>query len=1366
MTKSATLALAVLLTAFHLSLHAAEPLAAWDCAAPADLAPGENFELAARSFQGSGKVEGLRPMRFLAPAGDPRRGNDCKVFWAPGEGGAPAVSLAAEMAASIYGPAMRSAILECGEKLSAPLALNELTVCIKFKLTGKMAYGGGNPQFELDGTLVELAPSVTIGVLGAGPTGRGERKLFISYKPASGQPVRLVAEKSSALRIGEWQTIVVSWKGAGQGADDKGEIKLWINSRPVALSAPEGWKPPAAVVVDGPIRIGGDRSWANVPVELGGFAVFDAALGWDDAAQSFDSKSFQRIRRANKADAWTIEGPGSELIDNDGKGISVKLSGEAVGKNTRLLLKEPVSVAGAEALQFWYCMPMLPGGDWGNGIKSIFADAKGKEFLVGTTHLVSTHIAPGCSRKTGLWMLAMPKPPLEKGGDRFMGLEINYEIYSHGGTYQSPSLFCLRDFAVDRIDYSLARLYYVAGNYRDNFSLTGFNGCGSRALTDVSGGTRDPFISLDNAVDQAKNGRPKSLDVLLEAYDESDRLVWTERLTDLPAANVFDFCRKIEVPIRAPGTYRIKAKSFDAATKDYFTTDWSKIIIVRGPDDVGSLKEVKRIGMLDVNPGKPFGRLEKNDPMKIDFQIAAVGDPARPSWPVELKYAVIPYVDWVPRRDPVMQVPLPTTVSIDGPGVTTVPYEPKSDVEMVVAELWSGGVRLDREERLIGVRNEIDAAPKLTADIPDLKKATEADGIWKNSQFHALMTNYGPKSLEFFEKHIEDAKQVTPWIGMSPSLERMEPIPGVYDWDYLGKFFDAAAARGCRVVLYMAQKWPSEWAAVDFFEGASGKIHQSGIVWGFMAGGYNYATGQHGPAVIKKFNQQLARRFLNHPGFGAYYFENEHLVSDGSTSLPASRDPGNRQRFAEFLRERYGDIAALNHRYGTRYASFAEVQIPAPDPVRFPRKIMRSDLIEYMMWAAERFTLESQFDAVRAEDPVRPIIIYNIGMSHPPSAAFYRRIASAGGIMANGGVHSTFDHDTFREAHNAMPGLLERMEPHDMWHYEPHPFGFDEMIYGMLSMGGRGINFHFFLNSNENLSFEKFIGDASTGYKKMLDKWPVLKELRSSEKLHDAVAIMDLRKAYNHCLGQWTSGARPFMIAIYVNNHYEPKVYHPLMDLGYLDSSRAIFVTGELIAKEEVDYLRAFLGKGGAIILDATAGTVSFENPDDSGIRHCLLEALGVNPEAEGAKIEGVKFQHDAYETGGGRIAVIRDPLGGSDLASITPALMKWAGVAMRLHDSDDRYMQIHTLKTPDAFLMATTHRGYDQNGYDGPKEWSGKIRFFAPDGAPGPFEVTEIWTDTEHSLGKLTAAQLAEGFDAGAYKEQQMKVFRIRPAK
>ncbi|MFQ6097583.1 MAG: beta-galactosidase, partial [Armatimonadota bacterium] len=44
--------------------------------------------------------------------------------------------------------------------------------------------------------------------------------------------------------------------------------------------------------------------------------------------------------------------------------------------------------------------------------------------------------------------------------------------------------------------------------------------------------------------------------------------------------------------------------------------------------------------------------------------------------------------------------------------------------------------------------------------------------------------------------------------------------------------------------------------------------------------------------------------------------------------------PHTRRLWAEWLEQRHGDIARLNERYGAKYESFADVEVPAADPVR------------------------------------------------------------------------------------------------------------------------------------------------------------------------------------------------------------------------------------------------------------------------------------------------------------------------------------------------------------------------------------------------------------------------------------------------
>ena len=1334
------------------AVQAATPLVSWDCALPAGVTAGETVDLAGAAFHGTGSLDALNSIRILPPA-DNSRAAACRAFWTKTDGGGTALSLAATMARSIFAPAERAGVVQFGTTLPEPVPLKEFSLLIRFKLTGGMCFGGGNPPFELDGTLVRVAPGLTIGLTGKGRDGRQLRRPVITIEKGPA----LVAAAEGEITVGEWRTLLVT-RAAGQAPT------LWLDGRQVAIGKKDQSGIPEQVVVNGPVTIGGDRSWGNVPIELGAFSFFGEAQTWDQATAAITDPACRRLNELNTAPAWTATGAGVEVQDDAGKGMVVKFDAPAVGTMPRVALKVPVELGNAQAVQFWYCMPMLPGGDFGHKIQAVLADDKGKETICYVGDCISTHITTAASaRRTGLWTLANLTIPRGKGLRRLVALQFTYEVFG-GGKWRNPSVLHFRNFVLESIDYSRAGLYYVVGNMSGNFYDAAFNSNRSRAMTDVTGETRFPYLLLDNAVDQAFSGRPEVLDLALEAYDSADTLLWTSRATAVPARSADDFFRKIEVPLTAPGTYRVKAKSYDNETGRYFSTLWSRLVVIRGAPN--RLPALAGRPVLQVNPDQPFGMIAKDGKRQVEVVIGAAPGEGK----LELKYAVIPYSQFIPGRAPVRPETMPTTVPAKAGTTVTVPLERKSCVGLVMAELWLDGFRVDREERLVGVENRLDAPLSKggpAGEVLNLKRAGP-DGIWSNSQFHGLMDFSGEKPFELFEKSLDEARKISPYVGISLQIERFEPLPGVYDWDYLARFFDTAAAHGCKVVLYMAQKYPPSWAPVDFYENENGRIHNTGIIWSYLVGGVNYATGKNCPGIIKDFNVQLARRFAAHPGFGAYYFESEHLVSDGSTSIPGSHDPGNRQAFSEFLQTRYRSIAELNARYGTRHASFADVPIPASDVTKFPRKIMHADLAEYQMWAAERFTLQSQFDAVRREDPVRPIIVYHIGVtSIPASAAFYKRIASAGGIMANGGVHSTIDHNTAREAFQSIPGLRERMEPHDMYHYQPMDNGLDEMVFGMLALGGRGMNFHYFIQSlpERLFSADKLNADKTSGVAAITLRQETFKALARTEKVHDQFGIMNLRHAHNYCLSFWTPGIRPIMTAFFVNRHVEPLIHHPNLELTHLDPARVIILVGELIDNKEIVYLRDFLARGGKVVLDESAAAMLLSNPDDTTVGHALLAALGIDPGARGQTVDSITVEHDRYQVGKGEVLVFRQRMqDGGRWSTVAPAILKWSGVeATRLADSDDPYMQMHLLRAPDADYLAVTHRGIDQNAYNGPREWSGKIRYCA--GIKGArYEVDEIWTTGQPvRVGVMDATALATGFDAGAFTEMQMKVYRIR---
>lgn len=216
------------------------------------------------------------------------------------------------------------------------------------------------------------------------------------------------------------------------------------------------------------------------------------------------------------------------------------------------------------------------------------------------------------------------------------------------------------------------------------------------------------------------------------------------------------------------------------------------------------------------------------------------------------------------------------------------------------------------------------------------------------------------------------------------------------------------------------------------------------------------------------------------------------------------------------------------------------------------------------------------------------------------------------------------------------------------------------------------------------------------------------------------------------------------------------------------DSATGRFFTADwtklvAIARNTVDagqlaWLTKFVQGGGKLVMEPNAARFALKKPDAPG-QNALLQALGVDFFADGAKLPGVEFPHDVYPAGQGQILLALAAPGPDHWAAALPAIVQWAGLTARLADSEDRHMQMHVLQRGEVHYLATTHRGKNQGYPDGPASWEGKVRFLKP--LPGAkYRVSEMMSGQK--LGEFTPADLAAGFEAGKYDELQMKIFRI----
>ncbi|HEY3378633.1 MAG TPA: beta-galactosidase [Armatimonadota bacterium] len=1008
-------------------------------------------------------------------------------------------------------------------------------------------------------------------------------------------------------------------------------------------------------------------------------------------------------------------------------------------------LAQPVALAGVDAFNYWTCFPAASEG-FGVSLTPLFTDKNGKAVDLGKDDFIDSHIGAPNSRKSGLW--CYDSWVRGEKAVTFTGFAVQV-TYHNSKAAPKPHTIYVKDFGLERTDYRTVPLYYMVGNFRDNFCDPSFNNVRARALTNENSGSATPYLLLDNLLDQVKQRRPSRVNLRYFVYDMRDTLVYANSLDNLAVDTPVDFLQQLPIPITAPGTYNIKGESFNAGTGEYFTTDWVKLIIIKGK--AHPLTPQPYAGLLAINPSKPFDRLEQTDKREISFQIGTMVNPA--SGPVELRYTVMPYTTWVPGWSAVRSLTFDHTVPVTKAGALTVPYEQKRTVELVVAELWQGGRRLVREERPIGVANGLDKTPAFTnrAQMPSLNDLAGPGKNWMNT---TIVTNPGYDPYEALARNIDETKKLTPNQGFMLDMNRVEPMPGVYDWDYLTPYFDLAAQKGCRLLPYMNLKWPMDWSPVEFQVDDTGCVHRLGNMYGYMAGKYLYFSGTYSPGIRRDFITQFARRYLNHPGLLGYYIENEHADTKWM-AWPVSRSyhEGYRKEFAAFAAARYRTLDKLNAAYGTHYTAFSEVQLPSA--LQNARKVALADVQLFRRQATENAVLRDEVDAARAVDPQRPIIVY--GLSGAESDTFMKRLVAQGCMMANGGIHSDINWAYEYERPNAIPGLRYRMEPHDCYHYDPIKNGYDEMIFGMLGTGGRGLGFHFFLPGWENFSYDKAMQPGqTTGYDKVVKYLPVMSELSTAEKQHDAVGVLEL---YQNMFGDpWRNDAWTLHRALYVRLHYSPRITAAESDPTYLKDAKVIFVAGTTVSTRQVTFLKAFLQAGGHVVLAENTGTYRLEDPDNA--QAALLATLGIDRAVRGAQLPGLTVEHDLYTVGAGQVVLLHRPDYPLDgWSGIISTLLPWGGVTGRLADSADPDMQLHVLQSGSTYYLATTHR----NELGGPADWSGQVRWCAPLPA-GRYRVTEMMSGT--ALGIFTPTQLAAGFDAGAYSNLQMKIFKIAPVR
>lgn len=678
---------------------------------------------------------------------------------------------------------------------------------------------------------------------------------------------------------------------------------------------------------------------------------------------------------------------------------------------------------------------------------------------------------------------------------------------------------------------------------------------------------------------------------------------------------------------------------------------------------------------------------------------------------------------------------------------------------------------------VLPVEQEIKPIPD---SVPSAKQLLASD----KPMFHLDLTYENPMRIDQpevawekgFKPCLDEAAKVSKFVEFAVDWSLVEPLPGVFDWQGIDRFVDAAYAKGLTVLLRLnfSSEGVPEWIDGDVMRTPDGYIygHTAYLFHGMRV---NYFASPRIKKAVNEFLMAAVARYRSHPGVHGYHYLSEHPGDAPWSGFFGGYSEQTIAAFIAYLQDRFKTVDAMNQSCHTSFTDWQTVYPPKGESGNdakvdgtLPYRLVWLQFKDHIIQQAKReFVINA-----RKIDPKRLLMLYATSEDLP----WY---VQQGCMTANGGTHDAHMSGYLTLAQAGLQMRNEEITPR-AWSQEG-PYQLDRSLFHASIAGPAHAHCKMFIAAG--IPFEKRMNPPySIG--RYIQFQPLWEKLRLTEPVGPKVFSINSREdtflrangvGIGVTAGGWT------MINYFAS--------HTDIALGIDDNwqeAQVLLADGErieMMMRDQVDKVVAYVRQGGTLVMGADAGRVCIQEPDKQWV---LLNELGITiptkdmragyrvAQAEIQKVDwgvpqgqNVKLRDtwDITETdsmqvlarftdnkmpaitcqtvGKGKVVVIwartivPEIYGG--ISSIHGRLLDWLGVK-RLADADSPRLWTHLLKHKSMptwyglVYAGPMNRPPDQNAVQGKVWWPG-----LPES--GQYQITELITG--QSLGTLSASEL-----------------------